>query len=697
MPHSIFITSTEAGCGKSLVSLGLIENALRKTSRVSIYKPIITLNNHHKKDNNVDLLLRHFHLNQSYEEVYAFKNEEAQNLLVNGQLDNILDTIIERYKQLEDHSDLIICEGTDFISEGSNFEFRINVELALNLGSPVIIVARGDQHRSINEVIFSVQLAVNQFLEKDCEIVGIIVNRVPLPQRERLIQALRQDFKQFFLAAIPEHPALKSPTIQEIVTHLSAEVLYGADQLHQLALKNIVAAMNLENYLNHVTNQSLIVTPGDRAEIILGTLEAHHSKNYPSISGIVLSGGLQPAPTLTKLLDGLSYQVPILSVPTNTYETIQQLNEIYPNITADHQEKIQLSKQLFRDYVDGAAFEEKISNIAVRGITPRMFQYNLTQQAKSNQKHILLAEGEDERIIKATARLMKMDVVRLSLLGDKNYIEQEFSKLGTDIDVNRLHIIEPKQHPKFQEYVHCLYDLRKHKGITLDQAADLLNDVSYFGTMMVYQSEVDGMISGATHTTQQTIRPALQILKTKVGHSIVSSVFFMCLPDRVLVYGDCAINPNPNAQQLAEIAIASAETASAFGIEPKVAMLSYSSGTSGKGEDVETVRNATKIVRSLHPSLKIEGPIQYDAAVDPNVGRIKLPGSEVAGHATVFIFPDLNTGNNTYKAIQRETGAIAIGPLLQGLTKPVNDLSRGCTVADIVNTVIMTAIQAQSL
>ena len=329
------------------------------------------------------------------------------------------------------------------------------------------------------------------------------------------------------------------------------------------------------------------------------------------------------------------------------------------------------------------------------GITPHMFQYQLTKWAKSEIKHIVLPEGNEDRILKAAARLIDQKIVELTLLGDPVEIAASVKRLGLTLDLSSIRIVDPVKSAYYEDYVQTFYELRKHKNVELEMAKDTMTDVSYFGTMMVYKGHADGMVSGAVHTTQHTIRPALQFIKTKPGISVVSSVFFMCLPDRVCVFGDCAVNPNPTSEQLSEIAISSAESCRLFGIEPKVAMLSYSSGTSGEGEEVEKVRRATELVKQKRPDLKVEGPIQYDAAVDPVVGKQKLPNSEVAGKATVLIFPDLNTGNNTYKAVQRETGALAIGPMLQGLNKPVNDLSRGCTVDDIFNTVIITAIQSQ--
>jgi phosphate acetyltransferase len=439
----------------------------------------------------------------------------------------------------------------------------------------------------------------------------------------------------------------------------------------------------------------VIVTPGDRGDIIISALHANISTSYPKVSGIVLSAGFEPDEPVMRLIGGSQSIMPIISVQTGTFETTAKLGAIQSRITPDNKKKIQLAIDVFEKYVDVKALDEKMVTFKPEGITPHMFQYQLTKWAKSAIKHIVLPEGNEDRILKAAARLVDQKIVELTLLGDVTEIAASVKRLGLTLDLNNISIIDPVKSEHYEDYVQTLYELRKHKNVELEMARDMMTDVSYFGTMMVYKGHADGMVSGAVHTTQHTIRPALQFVKTKPGISVVSSVFFMCLPDRVCVFGDCAVNPNPTAEQLAEIAISSAESSQRFGIEPKIAMLSYSSGTSGEGEDVEKVRMATEIVKQKRPDLKVEGPIQYDAAVDPVVGSQKLPDSEVAGKATVLIFPDLNTGNNTYKAVQRETGALAIGPMLQGLNKPVNDLSRGCTVDDIFNTVIITAIQSQ--
>lgn len=404
-----------------------------------------------------------------------------------------------------------------------------------------------------------------------------------------------------------------------------------------------------------------------------------------------------PEEPIIKLIEGLPQIVPILTVEEGTFQVVNLVGDLKSNIYASNSKKIQTSIETFEHNVPIGALLEKLMQFENKGLTPRMFQYSLIRKVKKNRKHIVLPEGTDERIIQAAARLIKSNLVEITLLGNPQLIKEKAILHGISLDFNKLHIIDPVKSPNFDDYVETIYQLRKHKNINMDIARDLMSDVSYFGTMMIHKGHADGMVSGAVHTTQHTIRPALQFIKTRPGVNIVSSVFFMCLEDRVSVFGDCAINPNPTAQELAEIAISSAESSLAFGIEPKIAMLSYSSGTSGKGEDVEKVREATELVKKMRPDLKIEGPIQYDAAVDMEVGKSKMPNSEVAGQASVLIFPDLNTGNNTYKAVQRETGALAIGPMLQGLNKPVNDLSRGCTVDDVYNTVIITAIQAQDL
>ena len=696
MAHSIYIATSEAHCGKSLVCLGILETIMRKTQRVGIFRPVINTRKE-EKDKNIELLLTHFNLNLEYEETYAFKKRDAREMISAGQYSKFMDRIIEKYKQLESKCDFVLCEGTDYTSEGSSFDFNINVDIAKNLGCPVLILGRGDLNRDIEGITTPVLLSYDSFRDRECQILGVLINRTQAELAHELLLELKGKIKDrnVVVSVIPENIVLQSPTVKELVTHLNAEILYGHDQLERQAFRYSVAAMQLQNYLPHITENCLVVTPGDRGDIILSALQAHQSQNYPAIAGIILTTSFQPEESIKKLLDGLPSIVPILSVKENTYETVSRLGMVNSYITPQSQTKISICKKLFEKYVDTSALTEQISSVTTRGITPRMFQYNLLHKAKQHKKHIVLPEGNDERILKAAEILLEQEAVELTILGNEDEVTGMITRLGLNIDTEKTAIIDPVNSSLFDRFIDRYIEIRKSKGANKDNARDAIADVSYFGTMMVLEGIADGMVSGAAHTTQHTIRPALQLIKTKAGISLVSSVFFMCLEDRVLVYGDCAINPNPNAEELAEIAIASAETAQAFDIEPKIAMLSYSSGESGQGEDVDKVRSATQIVKSRRADLKIEGPIQYDAAVDKEVGIKKIPGSEVAGYASVLIFPDLNTGNNTYKAVQRETGAIAIGPILQGLKKPVNDLSRGCTVADVVNTVVITAIQAE--
>jgi phosphate acetyltransferase len=443
-----------------------------------------------------------------------------------------------------------------------------------------------------------------------------------------------------------------------------------------------------------MTEKSLAITPGDRTDILIGAIQASISHKLPNISGIILTGGELPTKETLDLIDGLPQKIPVLQVDTYTFETTINAEKVKSSIGKKDNHKISLSLALFDKYVESTKFFRKLTKLKDEGMTPKMFLYFLRKIASENRRKIVLPEGNDIRILKAIEILQKQNLVDLVLLGVEKEVQLLANTHNVILDYDSLEIIDPNTSPLRKKYAEDFHELRKHKGINMDMAMDAMMDVSYFGTMMVHNNDAHGMVSGAAHTTQHTIRPALQIIKTSPGSNTVSSVFFMLLDDRVLAYGDCAINPDPNAQQLAEIAIASADTSKRFGIEPKVPMLSYSSGSSGKGADVEKVREATAIVKELRPDIMVEGPIQYDAAVDLEIGQKKLPNSQVAGQATVLIFPDLNTGNNTYKAVQRETGALAVGPVLQGLNKPVNDLSRGCLVEDIVNTVTITAIQS---
>ena len=695
MSKAIYIATTEPNSGKSIISLGLMQMLLGKAAKVGYFRPIIDDYPNGAKDNHINTIISYFNLQLQYEEAYAFTRSEVIHKNNQDKEDEVLDKIIDKYKAIEERFDFVLVEGTDFSGEGAIIEWDINVLMAKNLGIPTILLASG-VGKTLDELVNNIYMAYDSFTDNGVEVLMVVANKVQPENLELVRKGLEAQLpKNILIGVIPKNPILGNPTIKEIVEVLDGKVLFGEEYLNNQAGHFGVGAMQLRNYLTHLQKDGLVITPGDRADIILGALQANLSINYPNVSGIILTGNLVPEDSIIKLIDGLSDVVPIVSVKEGTFSITNRIGAIRPRIYAENIQKITTSIHDFSKHVPEDELAERLITFEAKGITPRMFQYNLLKRAKTDIKHIVLAEGLDERILKATKLLIDSNAVKITLLGDPVKIQEKVSQMDLDLDLSKVNIENPTESTHFKAYAQELYELRKHKNVNLAMAEDLMEDVSHFGTMMVHKGHADGMVSGAVHTTKQTILPALHFIKTRPGVSVVSSVFFMCLEDRVTVYGDCAINPNPTAEQLAEIAISSANTSRMFGIEPKIAMLSYSSGDSGEGADVDRVRTATQLVKERCPELKVEGPIQYDAAVDAKVGKVKMPDSQVAGEATVFIFPDLNTGNNTYKAVQRETGALAIGPVLQGLNKPVNDLSRGCTVDDIFNTVIITAIQAQ--
>ena len=697
MSKAIYIATSDQNSGKSIITLGLMSILIGKTAKVGYFRPIVEDFVDGELDNHIETVLSHFNLDIQFEEAYAITKSKLIKKKNKGKIGEVLDLIIEKYKKLEERFDFVLVEGTSFTGEGTSIELDLNVLIAKNLGIPTIIIGSG-VGKTLDELVDSLYLVYDSFKIKEVEVLSVFANKVQPENIELVTKSLQKSLPENVLInTIPLISSLNNPTMQEIVNELDAKVLFGENYLNNEIGHFSVGAMQLHNYLVHLHDNALVITPGDRSDIILGALQANESANYPTISGIILTGNILPEESILKLIEGLSAIVPIIAVDGGTYHITNKIGAIRSEIYANNTHKIETSITTFEKYVDNDALSERLITFIPEGITPKMFQYNMVKRAKQHRKHIVLPEGNDERIIIAASRLLDMDVVDISIIGDKKQIENKVAELGISFDFSKVNIINPIESKHYEDYANTYYELRKAKNVSITMARDLMEDVSYFGTMMVYKGHADGMVSGAAHTTQHTILPALQFIKTKPNSSVVSSVFFMCLEDRVSVFGDCAINPNPTAEQLAEIAISSADSSSAFGIEPKIAMLSYSSGSSGKGDEVEKVRAATEIVKIKRPDLKIEGPIQYDAAVDRAVGKSKMPDSEVAGQASVLIFPDLNTGNNTYKAVQRETGALAIGPMLQGLNKPVNDLSRGCTVDDIINTVVITAIQAQGL
>ena len=691
MANNLYLASLEPESGKSLVALGLMEMLSRRTGGVGYFRPVI--GSGQPLDPRIGLVLGRYHLALAPEDMYAFTAPQVERMLAEGRRDEVFTGILGAYKAIERRCGFVLCDGTDFTGVTAAFEFDFNIEVANHLGAPVLALVNG-HGRAADDIVAGVQVAAESLRSEGAVVAAVIVNRVPPDMLEPTHDALPSAAVdgQVPLWVIPEDPRLSMPTMSEIAEALDATEINGRPLDAEQEVSTFkVAAMSVPNFLDHVEDGALIITSGDRPDVILATLISRLTPSMQTVAGMVLTGGLSPAPQIARLLRDTP--LPILRVDTDTYTTASRVGAVRGVVRPDNERKIATALGLFENHVDVGALADRIELTRSDRVTPLMFEYELIERARASRKRIVLPEGTDDRVLQAAQLLLRRDVVDLVLLGEVEKVRAQIDVLG--LDLGHADIIDPATAAERDDYARRYFDLRRHKGITPEHAYDVMADLSYFGTMMVHVGAVDGMVSGAAHTTGHTIRPAFEFVKTRPDVLVVSSVFFMLLADRVLVYGDCAVNPNPTAEELADIAISSAQTAAEFGVEPFVAMLSYSTGASGTGEDVDRVREATAIARDRRPDLKLEGPIQYDASVDPSVAATKLPGSEVAGHATVFIFPDLNTGNNTYKAVQRSANAVAIGPVLQGLNKPVNDLSRGCTVPDIVNTVAITAVQAQ--
>lgn len=706
MAHTLYITATEARSGKSAIALGLMQLVLGRVRRPAVFRPIITSPDPTRPDHDIELLRSCFHLDTPYADTFACTLEEARELINEGQSAVLMDKILRAYKSLEARYDFILCEGTDFMGKDAAFEYDLNADIAANLGAPVLLVTSGVD-RNAREAQSAIQSGLDLMADKGVQVVAVMVNMATMNEADA--HALQARFAPTppgentpdpdedappLVFVLPALAALGKPSIRDVARWLKAAVIHGNDHLGALVDNEVVAAMQVGNFLDYLQDGSLVITPGDRADILLASLAARLSSAYPDIAGVLLTGGIPLPPSVHRLIQGWpALPLPVLAVREATLPTVQALGELHGRIEPDDERKIHTALGHFERHVDIEALGRRIVAPSPR-TTPLMFQFQIMEQARRRRMRIVLPEGGEDRILRAADILLQRGVADIILLGDADRIGLRVRDLGLDLEKAR--ILQPELSPDFEDYAVTYHELRKHKGVSLDEARERMTDATYFGTMMVYKGQADGLVSGSINTTAHTVRPALEFIKTKPGYSIVSSVFFMCLKDRVLTFGDCAINPDPTAAELADIAVNSAETSRIFGLEPRVAMLSYSTGASGRGADVDKVAEATRLARAHAPDLLLTGPIQYDAAIDPETARTKMPGDPVAGRATVFIFPDLNTGNNTYKAVQRAAGAVAIGPVLQGLRKPVNDLSRGATVPDIVNTVAITAVQAQA-
>ncbi|MEU2229436.1 MULTISPECIES: phosphate acetyltransferase [Streptomyces] len=687
MTRSVYVTGIDRGDGRQVVELGVMELLTRQVDRVGVFRPLV----HHRPDRLFDLLRARYRLTQDPSTVYGMDYHEASALQAERGTDELVSRLVDRFHAVARDYEVVLVLGTDFAATQLPDELALNARLANEFGASVIPVV-GGKGQPAESVRAEARNAFRAYDGLGCDVLAMVVNRVAaedLVALERL--ATRVPVPCYVL---PDEPALAAPTVAQITHALGASVVLGDDAgLARDALDFVFGGAMLPNFLNALTPGCLVVTPGDRADLVIGALAAH-SAGTPPIAGVLLTLNERPSEEILTLAARLAPGTPVISVPGNSFPTAAELFALEGKLNAATPRKAETALGLFERHVDTADLLKRISVARSGRVTPMMFEHELLEQARADRRRVVLPEGTEERVLRAADVLVRRDVCDLTLLGDVEAIRKKAADLSVNLGDTQL--IDPQTSELRDAFAEKYAALRAHKGVTVELAYDVVSDVNYFGTLMVQEGLADGMVSGSVHSTAATIRPAFEIIKTKPDASIVSSVFFMCLADKVLVYGDCAVNPDPDAEQLADIAAQSAATAARFGVEPRIAMLSYSTGTSGSGADVDKVREATKLVREAHPELRIEGPIQYDAAVEPSVAATKLPGSEVAGQATVLIFPDLNTGNNTYKAVQRSAGAVAVGPVLQGLRKPVNDLSRGALVSDIVNTVAITAIQSQA-
>lgn len=679
-----------------MVALGMMELAARRFGRVAFFRPVVRESA--IADQSIRMMRSRYGITTSPEEMCGVTRAQARQMLADDRYSDLIQHIQHRFKVLESEADFVVVEGTSYQGLAPELEFELNADVAVNIGARVLSVY-GMGRRSVDECVQSVLIGNDSFVDRGAQLIATIINQVPADQSTALFAACKTanldvNSSLFFL---PEEPLLRQPTVREIQSGIGAKLVSGEDSSldREVAVRK-VAAMQLPGFLERLTNASLVITPGDRSDIVVGCVLACSQSDGPSPAAVVLTGGVLPPPSVRRLVEN-AHAIPILVAKEDTYTVASKAAEVRAEIGDHSPRKIESAIGVFEKHVDTDSLADRLQAPVEPRMTPMLFEHSLIQRARQKRTRIVLPEATEPRILQAVDVLRRRDVADLVLLGDPSLISAAAARAGVMLPTDGLEIIDPSTSPLRDSFANEYFQIRRHKGVTNDIARDRMIDVTYFGTMLVHRGLAGGLVSGAAHTTANTIRPAFEFIKTRPDVHIVSSVFLMCLKDGVLVYGDCAVIPNPSADELTEIAISSAGTAVEFGIEPRIAMLSYSTGESGHGEDVDKVRTATSRVRKRRPDLMVEGPLQYDAAVDPSVAATKMPDSNVAGRATVLVFPDLNTGNNLYKAVQRSAGATAIGPVLQGLNKPVNDLSRGCTVADIVNTVAITAIQAQTV
>lgn len=681
---SIYIAAPEGDTGKSTVALGLLQALCASAARVGVFRPIARSDG--DRDYILELLLERITVDLDYDECVGATYDD-----VHADPEAALSEIVVKYHAVADRCDAVVIVGSDYTEIANPSELGYNARIAANLDAPVLLVLRGSR-RTPDEVAQLTSVCTAELAAQHAHLTGIVVNRCPADRLDAIAAAVGD--RGVPLWTLPEVPILVAPTMGELLTAVDGELYSGDPELlHREALRVMVGGMTAEHILERLTESVVVIAPADRSDVLLALVNANAAEGFPSLAGIIMNGGLLPHPAVAQLVAGLKPSLPILTTSLGTFDTASAADRTRGRMALGAHRKIDTAVALMEQHVDTDQLLSRLDVPRPSVTTPQMFEYQLIDWARRRRRHIVLPEGDDDRILRAAGRVLQRRIADLTILGDETQVRRRATELG--VDLSAAAVLDPRSSDLAEQFAEEYARLRAHKGMTIERAREIMSDISYFGTMMVHLGIADGMVSGAAHTTAHTIRPSFEIVKTEPGVSTVSSIFLMCLSDRVLAYGDCAVVPDPTTEQLADIAISSAATAARFGIEPRIAMLSYSTGESGSGADVDKVRAATALVRERRPDLPVEGPIQYDAAIEPSVASAKLPGSQVAGRATVFIFPDLNTGNNTYKAVQRSAGAVAVGPVLQGLRKPVNDLSRGALIQDIVNTVAITAIQAQ--
>jgi phosphate acetyltransferase len=689
MRPTFFLVPAGRGQGLTTVALGLVVALDRRGVRVSFYKPI---SEEIAGESRPERSTHFLQATTTISPANPFPLAEATKLISDGRLDELLGKVIETFEKSTQGADIVIVEGL-LPSSDDSYRGSLNQELAKTLNGQVILVV-GMAEKSVADLDDQIEYAAKIYGGLD-KIVGLIVNRYPINAGDGISNYLR-DSRLFrrgnfhLIGVIPHNDSLTFCRAIDVQRYLQATVIYSGEMQSRRVKSTSMLARTVPNLLHTLTPGAMLMTPADRSEVILAVSMAALS-GVP-LAGLILTGETEVNDRIVGFCRAaFKTGLPLFRVTTDSYSTATKLYQMSPEVPIDDLARIRDAMDHVAQHIDIDWLISRSKTTLDFRVSPAAFLYQLTEKARKANKRIVLPEGAEPRTVKAAIICTRRGIARCVLLGIREEIESVARSQDVELPAE-LEILDPTS--SRSNYILPLFELRKNKGLSPEMAASQLEDNVVLGTMMLAQGEVDGLVSGAIHSTANTIRPALQIIKTRPSAKAVSSIFFMCLPDQVLVYGDCAVIPDPDIETLADIAVQSADSAAAFGIFPRVAMISYSTGESGSGADVEKVREATKLAKARRPDLLIDGPLQYDAAFMPDVAKAKAPHSAIAGRATVFIFPDLNTGNTTYKAVQRSANVISIGPMLQGMKRPVNDLSRGALVDDIVYTIALTAIQA---